>query len=236
MKKILAIIIIVASVFAFAACDGETDNVDGVAKFVAMYKSSAPTKVVTTQVVSVGSVSFGGSSTLVTGVTKSGLTATVQTYKYDTIQTIENGGGDVVIPITGEPIEGSREYLEGKGERVDGKKWKADGHNFAPTPGSIAINLSEANITNVSYSVSGKSHSLMFTVPADKAVAVFGVDYGVKSDITVILSGNGAEVTGITVTYSMDIVSDDEDIVFPDADVTISTTYTYVLEQVDIEK
>ncbi len=235
MKKILAIILILASVFAISSCDETDTEVNGVEKFASMYAHSAPTKVVTNHVVSIGLKDFSGTSTLIAGVTASGLEATTQFYEYQTIQTIESGATQVIIPITGTPIKGSREYLEGKGERVDGKKWDSSvGYNFAPTPGSIAINLTETLVNNVNYSVSGNAHSLIFSVPKENCASVFGMDYGANGDISVVLSGNGAEVTGITITYTADVTSSDEKIVFPDAKVTISTVYSYNIELVTI--
>jgi hypothetical protein len=45
-------------------------------------------------------------------------------------------------------------------------------------------------------------------------------------------------ITGITVSYKIPIVPEDEDeeLVYPDAEVSISTQYTYVLERVTLTK
>ncbi len=236
MKKLIALIIIAASVFCFAACDSSTGDADGVAKFTSMLEVSAPTKVLTNRVVSVGGVEFTGTESLVTGVTASGKHATVQVWEYETIQSIENGAGDIVLPIEGEPIKGSREYFEGRGERYDGGGWDPEGYDFAPVPGSIPLNITEDNITDVTYTENKGIHTLIFTVPAANVGSVFAENFGVESDAKVIVVGNGAEITGITVSYTMDIVSENEDVIYPDADVTISVAYSYVLEQVTLVK
>lgn len=234
MKKIIAVILALTCVFAFASCDESEGAGNGIENFVKMYSVSEPTKVVTTYVTKLGNVEFDGSSTLVTG-TINGKEATVYTYEYKTLQSVEYGAGEEITPIWGETVKGSREYLEDKGERTDGGSWY-EGFNFAPTAGSISISLREDNLKNVSYNVNGKIHTLSFTVEAAKCSAVFGEGYEIGSDAQVTVTGDGAVVTGITVTYIAPLVSENEEVVYPNAQITISTSYTYVLEEITLVK
>ncbi len=240
MKKILSVILVLVSMFLMASCQGDedpvVDNSEGINKFVEMYKASAPTKVDVNHTTKIGSVEFKGTNTLVTGVTSTGNKATVQTWQYETIQTIEDGSSDKIIPVTGEPIKGTREYLEGMGERYNGGSWDEEGLDFAPVAGSIAINLSEETMKEMVYTSDKSSYSLSFVVEKANIKSVFGTSLGVDADVKVVITGNGAVVTGITVTYTAPIVSENEDVVYPDAEITISTSYTYDVEKVTLSK
>ncbi len=239
MKKILAVILVVASMFLLMACGPDepvVDNAANISRILEMYKVSAPTKVVTSYTTKIGNVEFGGYTSLVSGMTANGKKATVQLYEYETLQSIETGAGDLILPIMGEPEKGSREYYEGKGERINGGRWLEDGYDFAPVAGSIAIKIAEVNIKDISFTDEKGIQTLAFTVPAENVAKVFGADYGITSEAKVVITANGAVITGITITYSSDILSEDEEIIYPSAEVTISTTYTYDVEKVTLVK
>ena len=74
------------------------------------------------------------------------------------------------------------------------------------------------------------------TVEAANATAVFGQDYEIASDASVVITANSAVITGITVSYTEIIESDDEDIEYPEASITISTVYTYDIEEITLVK
>lgn len=248
MKKIIAIIlalcIVAGGVFAAYKFDvisllfgKDGEEVDGVAVFKDLYSVSEPTKVVVSQTTVLGSVTLKGSSTLATGALSDGKTATVYTYNYEVLKSVQEGAGDVITPIMGEPITGSREYVEGMGVRYDGGGWDATGTNFAPKAGSIAINLDASKIKNCVYTSDGDLQTLSFTVEAKNVASVFGSDASeIASDVNVVITANVAVVTGITISYTEEIVSEDEDIAYPEAVVTISTVYTYGIEEITLVK
>lgn len=212
------------------------EGAEGVDEFKALYAVSEPTKVATSYTTEIGNVTLKGSSTLTTGILNNGKKVSVLVYSYEVLQSIEAGAGDYVTPIMGEPIKGSREYVEDLGERIDGGDWDEEGVNFAPKAGSIAINLDATKIKDCVYSVKGGVRTLSFTVEAANTKAVFGDDYDIMSDASVVITANDAVITGITVSYTEPIESEDEEIVYPLAKVTISTVYTYDIENVTLVK
>ncbi len=237
MKKIIALILALCCVFAIVSCDGGEEQTSGVAEFERLYSVSEPTKVVTNQTTTVGSVSLKGGSILVTGALNDGSAATVYTESYETLRSVQSGAGDVITPIVGEPITASREYVEGKGVRYDGGAWDEAGLNFAPKAGSIAINLDETKLKDCVYSENGDVKTLTFTVEAKNAASVFGEWASeITSDVNVVITASVAVVTGITVSYTEDIIFDDEDIECPAANITISTVYTYGIEEITLVK
>ena len=247
MKKIIALILalciiatgvvlcFVFDVFSFLDKGGE--EVDGVEIFKNLYAVSEPTKVVVSQTTLLGNVALKGSSTLATGALNDGSTATVYTYNYEVLQSVQAGAGSVITPIMGEPLKGSREYVEGKGVRYDGGGWDETGTNFAPKAGSIAINLDASKLKNCAYTSDGELQTLSFTVEAKNVASVFGSDAAdIASDVNVVITANVAVVTGITISYSEELIPEDEDLVYPEANVTISTVYTYGIEEITLTR
>ena len=220
MKKIIAIILALAALFTLCAC-GEEEG-PTLADVAAMYESSAPTKIVTNTVEVIGtSTKLNTNEVLVTGKID-GKLATVYTCSKDQLAEI-NSGAEIKSVI--ETIETSKEYYDGL-VRENGGRWSQD-YNFAPAAGDIAINLAAENLTNVVFN----GNTVTFTVAADKTAAVFGEDKAVEADVSVEIINDGAYITGINLTYT--IVSDDD---YPEVVVTISTVYTYDLEEITLIK
>ena len=242
MKKIIALILALACIFALVACgkdpepDEKTPEEKAIEATLACYAASAPTKIVTkTSRDFDGYYSLDGEYILVTGKID-GKIATVRTYTQDMLRTIEAGSGaDVLENIY--QLTGSEEYLEDKGSRTNGGKWDEDGLNFAPTAGSLGINITKDNITDITYTEAKYNNVLTFTVPEEKVDDVFGVDedeysfFDHESDITVTITNNGAVITSITIEYAIE--ADDE---YPGQAVSIITNYTYELETVTLVK
>ena len=239
---ILALCVVAGGVFAAYKFDLLSyfkggDETDGVTVFKDLYAVSEPTKVVISQTTLLGSVTLKGGSTLATGALNDGKTATVYTYNYEVLQSVQAGAGPVITPIMGEPLSGSREYVEGFGVRYDGGGWDATGTNFAPKAGSIAINLDASKLKGCVYTTDGELQTLSFTVEAKNVASVFGSDASeIASDVNVVITANTAVITGITISYSEEIVPDDEDVEYPAANVTISTVYTYGIEEITLIK
>lgn len=235
-KRIIALTLLLAScTLALFSCGASA----GLEKTTECYKNSLPTKIVTNTVQQVldndGNVAavFNGNYVTVTGKI-GGLNASVRTYERDVLNTINAGAGSLVIP----PIEQEKvveEFLEGYGRRTNGGEWRPKGLNFAPAMGSIAIKLNENDVTDVKYVEEKLNNKLTFTVPVNKIEKVFGYDFDgnelIESDtpVKVEITNNGAVVTGITISYSVEASVD-----FPARDVIISTTYSYDVEKIEI--
>ena len=246
MKKIIALILALCCVFAFSSCDfvngvidsifGGEEEVDGVAVFKELYSVSEPTRVETNYTISLGGFNLRGNSILATGALSDGSAATVLTYEYPVLQTVQAGAGTEITPITGEPLKGSREYVEGKGERIDGGAWDEYGMDFAPQAGSIAINVDASLVKNLVYNESGSTRTLSFTVPEANTSQVFGNDYEITSDANVVITANSAVVTGLSISYTEAIESEDEDIEYPIASITVTVDYSYGIEEITLVK
>ncbi len=233
MKKIIAIILAAACIFAFASC-GETGNGNGdfenpIEAIVAMYKLSEPTKIVTNHTTVIGNITLSGEETLVTG-SIDGKIATVYEYWYEELTGIDEGGGEIIYDVK-KVVTGSKEYLEDSGVRENGGSWKKNEYNFAPTKGDIAINITEALVSDVTYS----GNTLMFTVLEENVEAVFGVETEFEGNVKVSITNDGAVITGIVVEYTIPGEADD-DVEYPDSVVTVSTSYTYDLEVISLVK
>lgn len=235
MKKIIAMILALACVFAVSSCGEEEVEKSAeqiaVETTLAYYEASVPTRVQTNseRVYGDNYYTLKGEYILETGKTADGLIITVQTYKQDKLRMVEEGADSIVV----EPIyteEGSEEFLEGSGRRTNGKKW-VDGPNFAPTAGSIALNLVFDKLTEITYTTAKYSNVLSFTVAEDVAPEIFGADekgnciLDNESDIKVTITNNGAVVTGVTISYE---VEEDDD--YPGQTVVIDTVYGYELQ------
>lgn len=250
MKKIIALILalciiatgvvlcFVFDVFSFFG-NNEDEEVDGIEIFKQLYSVSEPTKVVETRTATVGSVVIKGSSTLATGALNDGKTATVLIETQEKFQSVQSGAGETIVPIVGEkPETTTREYVEGMGVRYDGGSWDEAGTNFAPKAGSIAnLTLDASKLKNCTYTKDGELQTLSFTVEAKNAVAVFGSSASeIVSDVNVVITANVAVVTGITISYTEALEAEDEDIAYPKASITISTVYTYGIEEITLVK
>ena len=243
MKKIIAMILALLCVFSIVSCKDDTEEVEKTPEELAIeatldcYAASAPTKIVTKSVRDFGANAYklNGEYILVTGRID-GKIATVRTYSQEQLLPVEDGAGSVIVdPI--QTFTGSEEYLEGKGRRTNGGTWIADGLNFAPTAGSLSINITAENVTGITYTEAKFNNVLSFTVAYDKVDEVFGTDadensyFDNDSDVKVTIINDGAVITRVTIEYTID--EDDE---YPAQSVIIDTVYTYELEAVTLVK
>ena len=242
MKKIIALMLALACSFALFACGEEEVVTNGVLDTIQYYDNSQPTRVetVTCQTIldddGVSTVEeLNGYYLLVTGKIN-GKIATVKTYTHDVLRSVEEGSKNEIVPPV-DTVSGSEEYLEGYGRRIDGGPWNPSGYNFSPAVGAIKIGITEANITNWTYEEAQYNNTLSFTVTKDKVAEVFGADADGNpvipddSDVKVVITNNGAVVTGITISYSVEAEGD-----FPARNVTVSVTYGYAVEEVTLTK
>jgi len=237
MKKIIAVILALACCFAIFACkEEEKTAVDYTNEY---YAASLPTKIVTNTVQTavdedgVKLYELKGNYVLTTGKI-AGKIATVQTYEQDVLRTVDEGSNALIVgPIKTEL--GTEEYLQGYGRRTNGSDWRASGLNFGPVMGSIAINITNDNVKDVTYTEEKFNNKLSFTVALDKVGEVFGTDdegnpaFVTDTDVQVVITNNGATVTGITLSYSVEAYDE-----YPARDVTVSTVYTYAVEEINL--
>lgn len=224
MKKIIAIILAITCAFAMFSCQGK--KADPIDTLNAMYKASAPTKVVTDTTEVLGSITLTGTSTLKTGKID-GKIATTYTYSYQELRSIEDGVSSVEKPWI--EVSGSKEYYEDKGVRIDGGSWDDEGFNFAPSAGSIAVNVTKDNVTDLVADDAAKT--ITFKVAADKTAEVFGEENAIGADVSVTVTHDGVVVTGTTLSYTVEGTEDE----YPDAVVTIKIAYSYDLEEITID-
>lgn len=226
MKKIIAVILALASMLVLFSCNQNTvpeeDTRTDLQKVTDYYAASCPTKCEVNYTYDLSGKTATGKSTLVTGKI-AGKIATVYTYEFEKMASISDDATSAVTKETG-----SKEYLEDKGVRTNASgKWAKDGTNFAPTLGSIAINLDAAIIKEYTY----KNNTLTFVVAADDTATILGEENAVNADVTVTIVDDGAVVTGITLDYTLPKTSRVDK-----THVTYVTVYSYDLQTVELLK
>lgn len=235
-KRIIALaLVIVCCALPLFSC-GKSNGIEETQN---CYANSLPTKIVTNTVQQVldekGKVTTELFGNYVTTVGKiGGKNASVRTKTQDVLTSVNAGAGSFVSgPIKQE--KSVEEYLEGYGLRTNGGDWRPKGLNFAPAMGTIAIKFTEADVTNVKYVESKYNNKLTFTVPHKNIEKVFGYDFNgndlieADSNVFVEITNNGAVVTSVVISYSIDASVD-----FPARDITITTTYSYDVEKITI--
>ncbi len=232
MKKILAIILALACTLTLFACKKDDSIESKIASVEKMYENSAPTKIVTHIDNKVGSRVYEAELTFVKGKIGSNA-ATVYTYWEDQFRDVASGSGPQVVgPVN--RVSGSEEYLEGSGYRVNGGRWDDEGTDFAPARGDVKIDLTLDYLIDPKY----ENDVLSFSVAPENASKVFGTildndleDESITENISVSVSNAGTEISGITISY---IISGGDD--YPDIEVTVTSVYTYDLEEITLTK
>ena len=226
---------------ASMSSQGGAVNPKSVAAFVRAYSNSLPTRIDTSTVRTVGlgkdSYTLSSESTLVTG-SIAGKNATIYSESYQELRDVASGSGDTEEKVF-KTVTLKKEFLQGRGTRdtVDGVRssWNSRGTNFAPTKGSIALNINENNITVSAYEISENSHVMRFTVDKDKIQEVFGMN-GVLPNVdatnlvNVTLVSNGATISSVVISYT---VSSSKDM--PAQSVVIEAEYKYSIQNITID-
>ena len=244
MKKIVALILSLVFVLSLASCGDDpcTEHVDADSNGICdvceatveptaqafntdaiaqMYADSLPTKVVTTTKQVIGDNELNSRSVLTTGKVNGKLTAV---YEYVGEELNEVSDSDTVPPLIKEVRE-SKIYHDGKISE-NGGAWKK-GFNFAPLKGDIAINLDEENLIDLAYDEA--TSTLTFKVSAENVALVFGEEVEIESEISVSIVNDGAVITGISLTYTIEGTKE-----YPETVVTVDTVYTYDLEEITL--
>ncbi len=228
MKKIIAIALVLACSVALFACGG-SDTAENIDK---MFKSVAPTKVVTEITENVGELVLVSTSTLTSGTVDGKAAATYESLNMR-LRTVSEGSGDVEVLPWVEVYE-LLEYHDGKGLRTTNDKngtpgaWDEGGYNFAPTAGKSPIVLTKETMQDVEEDEAAKT--IKFTIlAADTATVLSGIiEEALESDVAVTITHDGSAITGITLTYT--VLAEEKD--HPDIETTIKILYSYDAEQI----
>lgn len=242
MKKIFAILLVVACMFSVASCSlfGPKDPVDQVSNeraditlFNQMLKESVPTKAVTVVEQKLGRTTYESTYTLTTG-TVGGKTATTLVSQVQSLRALDEG-------VTTDSVVTKTEYLwylEGQGVSTNrGKKWDAEGTNFAPKAGTLSFNLKGENFEEIEYDE--ESTTLYLTVTADKASEVLknflAPEQVFEYDAFITIAAAGGRIVSITVEYTIpaDVIGDIDNLIdVEEIEVVIETTYSYGLQEI----
>ena len=245
MKKILALILVMCTLFSFAACGGNSDDgadsdanesTSNVSRFSEMLATSVPTSsnVLVTQVVN--DITLESSFSLQTG-TVGGKKAAVYTNTVRTLGNVE----DRDLALFRDKEE-TMWYLEGYGTSANkGKRWIKDGEDFSPKEGSLAIDLQSNYIKSQSYSKEGSLETLvvvMTAANATKALSNFlDKNQKIRHEVTVTITAAAERVSSITISYVVpedNLGTESEPIWYYDIPVTIEANYSYKIDTGDI--
>lgn len=234
MKKIFVFILVIAlCATALSSCalvdwfngffENELDDINE------MYSASAPTKVVATTTQKIGSLSLNCSYELITGYVDN-KPASVYTVHTEEIRSVEDGGNnDEVKPLI-KTTDKKTEAIEGFGSRTNGGDWNPQGTIWTIGRGSMAINLDEDYLEDISY----ENNVLTFTIPKDNAGDVLGDEFSgdISSDVEVTITDDGAVITSIELHY---FLAANEAAHLVESEMTVKVVYTYDLERITIE-
>ena len=224
MKKTIAILLILVSVFSLAACKkGDKETIDRVGE---MFISSNPTKILMSTSQTYGDTVLEGDYVLLKGVVN-GLAATVYTENYDELISVDDSGASSVV--TGSVVEKSSvmEYLEGYGVRVDGGAWDNMAVDFYSEVGPMSLNISSDYISEFSY----ENNKFSCVVEAKNTAEVLGLENDLSVDISIETIDDGASMTAIVIYYT---IPADESIEAPKQDIKIKAYYFYDVQNIVI--
>lgn len=255
MKKLLALLLILACIFSFAACgdkenpdDDKTNtdddnvttdpqtNAEVLAYFKSLLDKSVPTKSVVTTTQTVRRNVLKTTVTLTTGENEGKKVASLVTIK-ETFNDIESGKLNLVKENTS-----TQWYREDLGVSTDkGRNWD-EGESFAPVEKSLRLDLKEENFSSITYNK--EAGELILVAPDDTAADVIsyflpgGDDYVHEYETTIQLYAFGGRITGMNIFYTIpeaDIDVDSDIIVIPETVVKINAAYSYGLQTVSFE-
>ena len=229
MKKIIALILVVALCAALSSCQffaGEEDTT--LSDVTYMYKMSNPTKVVTTTVQDFTHYQLNCRYEIVTGYVDNSR-ASVYTVTTEELRTVEEGGNTEEVKDMIKSTTKKVEAIEGYGARTNGGEWDPEENVWTIGRGAMLLNLDENVLQNVSYD----NHTLTFVVLKADAATVLGAEYAtdIASDVQVTIVDDGAVINYVELHYNL--VGDGADL--PETAMTVKVVYTYDLERITIE-
>ena len=240
MKKLIAILLVIACMLVMASCDmggGEqpVDNTETqkvLDTLSEQIKKSAPSKSVVETVVGNALISLSSTETVVKGEV-SGLDASLWERQYEALNDL--GADSAVKKLVTE----REEYVEGMGIRTNGGVWE-DFPNPIRQIRPYRINLDAALIQGFSAGETDEgSPSYEFVVPNKNIAAVLtGMDAdalaSITSDVSVVIETDGVNVTRISLTYDMKSVALNGDNKLEDCKATLDAVYSYDLQSITL--
>ena len=223
---------------AIKTLHGKPGKADSIAAFMYAYANSAPTKVVSETVRTIGrgtsSYTLVTNSSLFAG-TIAGKAAAVYEQSGQELNDIESGAGETEESVF-KSVNYKKEFLQDKGvrETKDGKSgnWSARGTNFAPTKGSIALRITEETVKDLKFTITDTKHVMEFKVTKANVASVFGVSAEGNdmtdtnaSDVSVVITSNGTTIESVVISYTVSATKD-----IPYRSVVISTDYEYSVQ------
>jgi len=226
MKKIIAIVLVLACAFALFSCGEEDPTALTISSINEMYNATSPSRVDITSTQTFGKYTLTSTSTLKTGMVD-GFSVTVYEYSTQQLRDVESGAGaDILDPI--ETVTGSWAYHEDLGYRENDGEWDITGDDFTPETGAIALNITKDTAKDFKNDSAAKTAT--FTVEAANTEAVFGI--AIASDVAVTIVYSGADVTSVSLSYSI-TNPDEKD--HPQVAVTVKADYSYDSQVITID-
>ena len=241
MKKLIAILLVLACVFALGACNGNTqqpsggltppsttsaaqDLLDALSEVI---RTSTPTQSKVSTVTGSQDVNLKSNLTITMGQL-SGKDASLYVYEYESFN--ELGAKEAKI----KNVE-TKEYVEGMGLRVDvakGGYWESEQSNFVRriTPYRMSLDatmikslLANADGTEVSFVVPLENAADVFTSFDSKTLA------SMNSDISVKIKTDGTAVTYMEMVYNIKNIPNIEN-----PTVKVVAEYSYDLQSITL--
>ena len=235
MKRFIAFALILVLALSVVSCnttgggttDTNTDVGETSAKILAMYSRKSPTKSVTVATYQFLDVTLQDTTTLVSGKIDGTKDAAKLTQVTQRLRSVADGSNAIILG----PIQETttvKEYWEGRGVRtqINGGgfgSWDSSASNFAPSEGSITLNISDSQISDVKE----EGKQISFKVAAANTETVLGKK--IASDVVVTIQHDGACVVGIALTYTEAATANS-----PKIDVNIKVEYSYDIENITI--
>ncbi len=239
MKKLIAILLVVACMLAMVACGGNVTSpgetpitpssteaqeiLDALAELI---RTSSPTQSKVSTVTGTADVNLKSELTITMGEL-SGKEAALYVHEYETFN--ELGAKDAKT-LTVE----TQEYVEGMGIRVDGGKWEPDQSSFVrrlqPYRMSLDAEVIKSLRTNEDETI------VSFVVPMENVGDVFtNFDSqtlaSMISDVTVRIETDGSSVTVMEIIYNSKSIPNMEN-----PKVEIKAEYSYDLQSITLLK
>lgn len=232
-KRFIALALIFILALSFASCDissGSQDVGEISSKIIAMYNRSTPTKSVTTMKSESAGVLTIDEITITSGKIDGNLDAATYKAVQQRFNTVSSGSNAMIIdPVGQTPVE--KEYIKGMGVRIKGGTWDPTADSFAPTDGSLGLNVTDSTISNVKE----EGKTISFTVVKANTQAVFGM--AINADVSVVIKHDGASIVAISLSYVEPAVESADPMNEPDMPETqfsIEIKYSYDIEKINI--
>ena len=240
MKKLIAILLALACMFAVCACStppaggtdkpltppADTEVQDILDALSELIRISTPTQSQVSTVTGNADINLKSDLTITMGEL-SGKTAALYVHEYETLN-------DIGSTTAKELHKETKEYVDGMGLRIDGGIWETEESSFVRRITPYRMNLDSTAIKSLLVSEDGLVVS--FIVPLENAADVFSsfdakAIASMTSDISVRIETDGSSVTYMGIEYATKSVTNMTNPV-----VTIKAQYSYDLQSITLLK